>query len=1003
VPPVWWILAALVSLIAWALYWPVRVLEDYVWVPIVVTAVAVVGVVVLFVVRKIRAKNAANALEQAILQQGSQQALNARPERRAEIQALQQQVTQGISALKQSKLGGKKGAAALYSLPWYMIIGPPGAGKTTALKASGLQFPFAGGDGGGVRGVGGTRNCDWWFTNEAILLDTAGRYTTESDDRDEWLAFLQMLKRYRSRRPINGVLMAISVADLIDANEQQIESYGKKIRGRIDEVMTQLQMVVPVYVLFTKVDLIAGFNEFFGDMKKSDRQQPWGATLRLSADKTQPAAIFEAEFDQLIKQVHAKSLKRLTTERMREPREKIYQFPLEFAGIRKNLADFIGTCFAANSFQGTPILRGFYFTSGTQEGRPLDRVLQRMGQVMGVRPPEQQQQQVLESKSYFLHDVFMNVVFRDADVAARSAGELRRQWLMRVAIAATAATLGVIVCIPSVVSFFKNRSLLFTTQEQVEAAQTGINWNQPPSKNLAYVDPILGRLEELDKYRDDGVPVSMSWLMYQGDRIHRPAMIAYVAQLQQGFVVPCKQRLEERLKVVKGEKYLSERNDLKTYLMLNDALQAKTGVGELDNELDIEWATGQYTALWFDLVKPIADKPEPDLKKQMAEHVRYYFTLVKEGRVTPVPLNKELVAYVRKVLANVPVAKRYYDVYVNSVAEEKIDPEGDLNKANLQYPPIILPDVFANRPDVLKIMTSAAYDKDKKWKEIQGPYTERGHYAVLRNIATGMGVLERFAWVVPLGPDETKEKIATNINTLANEYEKKYIEAWMDFMADVTVKPPSTLQEAVNLYTVLSKPPWPYLQLLRQLEDHTQWPTAKSVLDAEWEKKGVAHINKRLKDKFRMKTGLYLNQDFDIKRMGDRQAVLPTLFEKTVQFGVPPPSKAGGSQVGNITSTPLAKYISRLDALKNQIQQLLDANDKTTPNVMQTQFVDAAKEAQALLGAQLKPTPDPKYKDPAPVLFPWLENPFKVGTVRLPPARLVPGALPGPAKKPPGR
>ena len=994
----WWILAALVSLIAWALYWPVGLLEERMWVPILVTALAVVGVVVLFIVQKIRAKKAANALEQAILQQGSQQALNARPERRAEIQALQQQVTQGISALKQSKLGGKKGAAALYSLPWYMIIGPPGAGKTTALKASGLQFPFAGGDGGGVRGVGGTRNCDWWFTNEAILLDTAGRYTTESDDRDEWLAFLAMLKRYRTKRPINGVLVAISVADLIDANEQQIESYGKKIRSRVDEVMTQLQMVIPVYVLFTKVDLIAGFNEFFGDMKKSDRQQPWGATLKLSLDKTNPAALFEAEFDALIKQIHAKSLKRLTTERMREPREKIYQFPLEFAGIRKNMADFIGTTFAANSFQGTPIFRGFYFTSGTQEGRPLDRVLQRMGQVMGVRPPEQQQQQVLEAKSYFLHDVFMNVVFRDADVAARSASEIRRQWLMRVAIAIAAASLAVIVSIPSLVSFFKNRSLLISTEERVQAAQQGIQWNQPPSKNLALIDPILERMLELDTYADEGAPLSMQWMMYSGDRITRPTVINYVAHLQQGFVVPVKQRLEERLKIVKGDKYLQERFALKTYLMLNDALAAKTGDGEFDDELDIEWATGQYTALWFDLVKPIADKPEVDLKKQMAEHVRYYFTLLKARRVTPVPLNKDLVAYVRKVLMNVPVAKRYYDIYVNSVAEEKVDPAGDDSRSNRRYPAVTLPDLFSDRPDVMKIMTSAVYEKDKKWREIEGPYTERGHYAVLRNIATGLGLLEKDAWVVPLGPDETREKIAGNINTLANDYEKKYIDAWQDFMVDVVVKSPGTLREAIDLYTTLAKPPWPYLQLLRRLEDHTQWPTAKSTLDAEWEKKGVAQINRRLKDKFRQKTG-GLQLDFDIKRMGDRQAVLPTLFEKTVAFGVPLGQKAGPSG-GNITATPLAKYISRLDALRNDMQKLLDSNEKATPNVMQTQLLAAAKECEALVSAQLQAAPDPKYKDPAPLLITWLQAPLKVGTVRLPPPRLVGGAVVNPAIPP---
>ena len=31
----------------------------------------------------------------------------------------------------------------LYQLPWYVIIGAPGSGKTTALVNSGLQFPLA--------------------------------------------------------------------------------------------------------------------------------------------------------------------------------------------------------------------------------------------------------------------------------------------------------------------------------------------------------------------------------------------------------------------------------------------------------------------------------------------------------------------------------------------------------------------------------------------------------------------------------------------------------------------------------------------------------------------------------------------------------------------------------------------------------------------------------------------------------------------------------------------
>ena len=186
-----------------------------------------------------------------------------------------------------------------------MIVGPPGAGKTTALKHSGLVFPSLDPrSGGGMRGVGGTRNCDWWFTNEAILLDTAGRYATEADDHDEWIAFLDMLKRYRSAKPINGVLVAISVTDLIEATDEQIDAFAKRLRARIDEVADRLQMLVPVYVMFTKVDLVAGFVEFWGDLRKSERGQIWGVTFPLAgADKRDPAQAFEQEFDLLVERV----------------------------------------------------------------------------------------------------------------------------------------------------------------------------------------------------------------------------------------------------------------------------------------------------------------------------------------------------------------------------------------------------------------------------------------------------------------------------------------------------------------------------------------------------------------------------------------------------------------------------------------------------------------------------------------------------------------------------
>ena len=94
---------------------------------------------------------------------------------------------EALSGRMRTALAGLKDASGsrrdyLYSRPWYVIIGPPGAGKTTALLNSGLRFPFSD---SALQGVGGTRNLDVWFADEAVLVDTAGRYTTQPEDQGE--------------------------------------------------------------------------------------------------------------------------------------------------------------------------------------------------------------------------------------------------------------------------------------------------------------------------------------------------------------------------------------------------------------------------------------------------------------------------------------------------------------------------------------------------------------------------------------------------------------------------------------------------------------------------------------------------------------------------------------------------------------------------------------------------------------------------------------------------
>ncbi len=291
-----------------------------------------------------------------------------------EVAVVDDRLKEALKTLKTSKTGaGKK----LSQLPWYMFIGPPGAGKTTALINSGLKFPLADKEGpSALRGVGGTRNCDWWFTDEAVLIDTAGRYTTQDSQADVdsagWLGFLRLLKKHRRRQPINGVIVAISLSDLSVLSDDERMAHAKAVRRRIRELNDELGVRPPVYVMFTKADLVAGFVEFFENMGKEEREQVWGATFALDDGKDADGAVaqFRPEFDLLLERLNDRMLERVHQEPDIRRRRLIYGFPQQVASLRDVAADFLNETFRPSRLEPRSLLRGVYFASGTQDGTP---------------------------------------------------------------------------------------------------------------------------------------------------------------------------------------------------------------------------------------------------------------------------------------------------------------------------------------------------------------------------------------------------------------------------------------------------------------------------------------------------------------------------------------------------------------------------------------------------------------------------------------------------------
>lgn len=195
-----WMVIGLIGAGSLAYFGAAEARQIGIWVAIALAALLLLALVV-WVIKRILARRAAKRVESMVQTQADQAVAAAPSAQRADTEALRSRMMEAVKQIKTSRLGVLKGKAALYELPWYVIIGNPAAGKSTAILNSGLQFPFEDNRSNVIQGIGGTRNCDWYFTTTGIVLDTAGRYSVSVEDRMEWLTFLGLLKRTDRVRP----------------------------------------------------------------------------------------------------------------------------------------------------------------------------------------------------------------------------------------------------------------------------------------------------------------------------------------------------------------------------------------------------------------------------------------------------------------------------------------------------------------------------------------------------------------------------------------------------------------------------------------------------------------------------------------------------------------------------------------------------------------------------------------------------------------------------------
>ena len=743
-----------------------------------------------------------------------------------EAQVLEQRFSEAMATLQESaKQSGKGGffkrSAMLYELPWYVFIGAPGAGKTTALMNAGLTFPLAGKMGQSpIKGVGGTRNCDWWFTDEAVLIDTAGRYTLQQSDEDNdakaWFNFLALLRKSRPRRPINGVLLTINVQDLLQQSPADRKEHAQRLRARIQELHERLGIRPPIYVMVTKCDLLAGFNETFGELGKEERDQVWGFTFAFDPrGQDSPLPEFGSEFAALEKRLRDRLLDRMQSELDVQKRAAIFSFPQQFGGIKGLLGGFLEQVFeGGGGLEQRPLLRGVYFTSGTQEGTPIDRVLGTLSRTFGVeaKPGAAASSR---GKSFFLSRLLREVVFAEQGLAGANKQVEARTRLRRRLALATLAIASVALLGGWFVSYGRNKAYIEEVAERVPDAKAAVD-GLPPASNadVTAMPQVLDKVYAVPQpsgFDMDSPPLLNRLGLFQGDYLEGGMQIGYHHILDRGLLPRVARRLEERLRAADRNNLELAYEALKSYLMLYTP-----------DHYDAD-ALKTFVSLDWDL--NLASTLTPEQRANLTAHLEN--ALSQGAPQALAPMDKALVAQVREMLVAYPLEYRVFS---------------RLKRANVgaDFPEFSV--AAAGGPNTASVFERASGLPLSRG--IPGLFTRDAYFKAFKG---AMGTVikqlsEEQQWVLGMAPPPQSAKDAAKAlmsvdpemeQRVRRLYLQEYIKVWDAYLADVRLVRLTDISRSMEVARILAAPDSPLAAYMRAASRETTLvPTAEAAAAA---------------------------------------------------------------------------------------------------------------------------------------------------------------------------
>ncbi len=251
-----------------------------------------------------------------------------------------------------------------YFMPWYLMIGPEKSGKTTLMNRSELVFPLGQPNFGVEDPHPGIK---WCFLNRGVVLDVNGGFFISKEgvkaDEKGWRTVLTLLNRYRTRRPIDGILLTIPVSDLYGVNKltlDEIKDRARFMAQKLSSTQSILSLRLPVYVILTKCDVLPGFQSVCQSIPPKNRHNILGWSSPYHPGTAFMPVWIDEAFGHLHYQLNQLRMEILAQGASPEIRDGVFIFPYELSHLIAPLTTYLAQIFKVNSYDESLVLRGIY-------------------------------------------------------------------------------------------------------------------------------------------------------------------------------------------------------------------------------------------------------------------------------------------------------------------------------------------------------------------------------------------------------------------------------------------------------------------------------------------------------------------------------------------------------------------------------------------------------------------------------------------------------------------